>query len=169
MLIAAMNPCPCGYYNHPQNECNCPPGYVQKYLNRISGPLFDRIDIHIEVIPVPFKELSESRQSEKSEAVRERVMKARQVQEKRFEGMTGVHCNAQMSSKVLRKYCKLDAAGDAILKTAMEKMGLSARAFDRIIKVARTIADIEGQADIRSEHLAEAIHYRSLDRDNWGK
>ncbi|MCX6250688.1 MAG: YifB family Mg chelatase-like AAA ATPase [Bacteroidetes bacterium] len=169
MLIAAMNPCPCGYYNHPQTECQCGPGMVQKYLNKISGPLFDRIDIHIEVIPVPFRELNDARTSEKSDAIRERVIQARQIQEKRFEGIAGTHCNAQMSSKVLRKVCHLDDAGNAILKTAMEKLGLSARAYDRIIKVARTIADIDKQTDIKAEHMAEAIHYRSLDRDSWGK
>jgi magnesium chelatase family protein len=169
MLIAAMNPCPCGYYNHPKIECSCGPGNVQKYLNKISGPLFDRIDIHMEVIPVPFRELNDSRLSERSETIRERVIEARQIQEKRFEHMKGIYCNAQMSAKVLRKVCILDDAGNAILKNAMEKLGLSARAYDRILKVARTIADIDKQPDIRAEHLAEAIQYRSLDRDNWGK
>jgi len=169
MLIAAMNPCPCGYYNHPKIDCNCGPGNVQKYLSRISGPLFDRIDIHMEVIPVPFKDLNDARSSEKSESIRARVIEARQIQEKRFEGMKGVHCNAQMSAKLLRKICVLDDACNAILKNAMEKLGLSARAFDRILKVSRTIADIDKQPDIRAEHLAEAIQYRSLDRDNWGK
>lgn len=169
MLIAAMNPCPCGYYNHPKIECSCGPGNVQKYLNRISGPLFDRIDIHMEVIPVPFRELNDARLSERSETIRERVIEARQIQEKRFEHMKGIYCNAQMSAKVLRKVCILDDAGNAILKNAMEKLGFSARAYDRILKVARTIADIDKQQDIRAEHLAEAIQYRSLDRDNWGK
>ncbi len=169
MLVAAMNPCPCGYYNHPQVECSCGSGNVQKYLNKISAPLFDRIDIHIEVIPVPFKELSDSRNSEKSESIRKRVIEARQIQEKRFEGMKGVYCNAQMSARLLRKICRLDDASNLILKTAMERLGLSARAFDRIIKVARTIADIDKQTEIKAEHMAEAIHYRSLDRDNWGK
>jgi magnesium chelatase family protein len=169
MLIAAMNPCPCGYYNHPRIECSCGPGNVQKYLSRISGPLFDRIDIHMEVVPVPFKELNDARSSEMSESIRARVIEARQIQENRFEGMKGIHCNAQMSAKVLRKICVLDDASNAILKNAMEKLGLSARAFDRILKVARTIADIDKQPDIRAEHLAEAIQYRSLDRDNWGK
>ena len=169
MLIAAMNPCPCGYYNHPRIECTCGAGNVQKYLSRISGPLFDRIDIHIEVIPVAFKDLNDSRTSEKSEAIRTRVMEARQVQEKRFEGFKGIYCNAQMNAKLLRKTCILDDACNAILKNAMEKLGLSARAFDRILKVSRTIADLEKGTDIRPEHLAEAINYRSLDRDNWGK
>ena len=169
MLIAAMNPCPCGYYNHPKIDCNCGPGNVQKYLSRISGPLFDRIDIHMEVIPVPFKELNDARPSEKSEIIRARVIEARHIQEKRFEGIKGVYCNAQMSAKILRKVCILDDACNAILKNAMEKLGLSARAFDRILKVSRTIADIDKQQDIRAEHLAEAIQYRSLDRDSWGK
>jgi magnesium chelatase family protein len=169
MLIAAMNPCPCGYYNHPHTECLCGPGNVQKYLNRISGPLFDRIDIHIEVIPVPFRELSSARASEKSDTIRERVIEARQIQERRFEGIAGTHCNAQMSSKLLRKLCRLDDACNAILKVAMEKLGLSARAFDRIIKVSRTIADIDKQPEIKAEHMAEAIQYRSLDRESWGK
>jgi magnesium chelatase family protein len=169
MLVAAMNPCPCGYYNHPRIECKCGAGYVQKYLSKISGPLFDRIDIHVEVIPVPFRELSDARPSEKSEAVRARVIEARQIQETRFEGIPGVYCNSQMSVKMLRKVCHLDDASNLLLKNAMEKLGLSARAFDRILKVSRTIADIDKQADIKAEHLAEAIQYRSLDRDNWGK
>jgi magnesium chelatase family protein len=169
MLVAAMNPCPCGYYNHPGIECKCGAGNVQKYLNRISGPMFDRIDIHVEVIPVPFRELSNARPSEKSESVRSRVIEARQVQEKRFEGYPGVHCNAQMPVKLLRKVCMLDEASNLLLKNAMEKLGLSARAFDRILKVSRTIADIDKEPDIQTSHLAEAIQYRSLDRDNWGK
>jgi len=169
MLVAAMNPCPCGYYNHPRIECKCGAGNVQKYLSKISGPMFDRIDIHVEVIPVPFRELSNARPSEKSESVRSRVIEARQIQEKRFEGFPGVYCNAQMSVKMLRKVCRLDDASNLLLKNAMEKLGLSARAFDRILKVSRTIADIDKQQDIRAEHLAEAIQYRSLDRDNWGK
>jgi magnesium chelatase family protein len=169
MLIAAMNPCPCGYYNHPKIECTCGAGFVQKYLNKISGPLFDRIDIHVEVIPVPFRELSDSRLSESSAAIRTRVIESRNIQEERFRDMTGIHCNAQMSAKVLRKICRLDEACTAILKTAMEKLGLSARAYDRILKVSRTIADLDKQPEIKAEHMAEAIQYRSLDRDNWGK
>lgn len=169
MLIAAMNPCPCGYYNHPKIECKCGAGNVQKYLSKISGPLFDRIDIHVEVVPVPFRELSDARPSEKSEIVRSRVIEARQIQEKRFKGMPGIYCNAQMSVKILRTVCHLDDASNLLLKNAMEKLGLSARAFDRILKVSRTIADIDKQPNIRAEHLAEAIQYRSLDRDNWGK
>jgi magnesium chelatase family protein len=169
MLVAAMNPCPCGYYNHPKIDCQCGSGVVQKYINKISGPLFDRIDIHIEVIPVPYKELSDIRQSEPSEVIRRRVISCRQIQEKRFEGVKGVYCNAQMSSHHLRKFCRLDESGHLILKNAMDKLGLSARAFDRILKLARTITDLEGSAEIRSEHLSEAINYRSLDRENWGK
>lgn len=169
MLVAAMNPCPCGYYNHPEKECSCGPGIVQKYLNRISGPLLDRIDIQVEVTPVPFKELSKIHNTEKSEFIRERVVKARQIQEKRFTGHQGVYCNAQMSSKMLRAYCKIDDTGLIILKNAMEKLGLSARAYDRILKVSRTIADLADSEDILTEHLAEAIHYRSLDRESWGR
>ena len=169
MLVAAMNPCPCGYYNHPDKECSCAPGIVQKYLNRISGPLLDRIDIQVEVTPVPFKELSKIQNAEKSENIRERVVKARQIQEKRFGDHQGIYCNAQMSSKMLRAFCKIDETGLIILKNAMEKLGLSARAYDRILKVARTIADLADTEDILTEHLAEAIHYRSLDRESWGR
>jgi len=169
MLVAAMNPCPCGYYNHPDQECVCAPGIVQKYLNKISGPLLDRIDIHIEVVPVAFRELATKSNSEKSQFVRERVVEARNIQEKRFEENDGVHANAQMNSKLLRKYCVIDEAGLELLKKAMEKLGLSARAYDRILKVSRTIADLEKSENIESNHLAEAIHYRSLDRDNWGR
>lgn len=167
MLVASMNPCPCGYYNHPEKDCMCSPGVVQKYLNRISGPLLDRIDIHIEVIPVPFEKLSETRVSETSAAIRERVVKARKVQEKRFADVKGVHSNAQMSAKLIRKYCVLDQTSQNLLKTAMEKLGLSARAYDRILKVSRTIADLEDSENILPAHIAEAIQYRSLDRDNW--
>jgi magnesium chelatase family protein len=167
MLVAAMNPCPCGYYNHPEKECVCPPGTVQKYLNKISGPLLDRIDIHIEVTPVSYGELSAERVSEKSEAVRERVMKAREIQQQRYMNSEGIHCNAQMNSKQLRDICRINDAGNQLLKTAMEKLGLSARAYDRILKVARTIADLEGASSIETSHLAEAIQYRSLDREGW--
>jgi len=166
MLVTSMNPCPCGFYNHPQKECVCAPGTVQKYLNRISGPLLDRIDIHVEVVPVAYGELSSERVSEKSESVRERVIKAREIQAKRFEG-SGIYCNAQMSSKQLKTYCKIDEAGHTLLKTAMEKLNLSARAYDRILKVSRTIADLAASENIGNQHLAEAINYRSLDRENW--
>ena len=168
MLVAAMNPCPCGYYNHPDHDCVCAPGIVQKYLNKISGPLLDRIDIHVEVVPVAFKELTEARTSEKSDAVRERVVQARQIQEERYEEKRGIYCNAQMSSRQLREICKIDEAGHILLKNAMEKLSLSARAYDRILKVSRTIADLDGSPGIRTDHLAEAIHYRSLDRESWG-
>ena len=166
MLVAAMNPCPCGYYNHPDKDCVCAPGVVQKYLNKVSGPLLDRIDIHIEVTPVPFSELSAERPSEKSAVMRERVIAARQVQQDRYTGKK-IHCNAQMGSKELREICRIDAAGKALLEKAMERLGLSARAYDRILKVARTIADMAASPDIRTEHLAEAIQYRSLDREGW--
>ncbi len=168
MLVAAMNPCPCGYYNHPDKECVCAPGVVQKYLNKISGPLLDRIDIQVEVVPVPFRELSDARTNERSSDIRERVVVARKIQEDRYLNSKGIHSNAQMTSKMLRNICKLDEAGHQLLKNAMEKLSLSARAYDRILKVSRTIADLDGSAGIRTEHLAEAIHYRSLDRETWG-
>ncbi len=167
MLVASMNPCPCGYYNHPEKDCVCAPGIVQKYLNKVSGPLLDRIDIHIEVTPVPFKELSSIRESEKSEVIRERVVVARQIQEKRYQQIEGIYCNAQITSKLLRTFCKIDDVGQNLLKTAMDRLNLSARAYDRILKVSRTIADLDNSKDINNEHLAEAIHYRSLDRENW--
>lgn len=167
MLISSMNPCPCGFYNHPEKECLCPPGTVQKYLNKISGPLMDRIDIHIEVTPVSFDELADRKPAEKSASIRERVIKARKIQTERYLTNEGMHCNAQMSSKMLRTYCQVQEAGQKLMKVAMEKLGLSARAYDRILKVARTIADLEESANIETHHLAEAIQYRSLDRDNW--
>jgi magnesium chelatase family protein len=167
MLIASMNPCPCGHYNHPEKDCVCPPGTVQKYLNKISGPLLDRIDIHVEVTPVSYNELAAERFSEKSLAVRERVVKAREIQDARFVEQEGIHCNAQILSKQLREVCKIDEAGNQLLKTAMERLGLSARAYDRILKVARTIADLDGSNTIETSHLAEAIQYRSLDREGW--
>jgi magnesium chelatase family protein len=167
MLVASMNPCPCGYYNHPEKDCVCAPGIVQKYLNKISGPLLDRIDIHVEVTPVPFKELSSIREAEKSSTIRERVVSARKIQEDRYKNMEGIYCNAQITSKLLRTICKIDDTGQNLLKTAMDKLSLSARAYDRILKVARTIADLDSSEDIKTDHLAEAIHYRSLDRENW--
>ena len=168
MLVASMNPCPCGYYNHPTKECVCAPGVVQKYLNKISGPLLDRIDIHLEVVPVPFRKLSEMGSSENSEAVRERVLRARKIQEKRFAEHQGIYANAQMTSKLIREYVVLDNESNNLIKNAMDRLGLSARAYDRILKVARTIADLEGQENVQADHLSEAIHYRSLDRENWG-
>ena len=167
MLVASMNPCPCGFYNHPEKQCVCGPGIVQKYLNRVSGPLLDRIDIHLEVTPVPFKELTSQKSGEKSEKVRERVVKARKIQAARFQGRDEIYSNSQMSSKMLRSVCELTEDGSSLLKTAMERLGLSARAYDRILKVARTIADLDASENIRTEHLAEAIQYRSLDRDGW--
>lgn len=167
MLVAAMNPCPCGYYNHPEKVCVCTPGMRQKYLNRISGPLLDRIDLHIEVVPVSFDKLTAPRASEASAVVRERVMRAREKQIQRFAGEKGVYSNAQMSRKMLEKYCQTNPEGKALLKTAMEKLGLSARAYDRILKVARTIADLEGSEQVQNNHIAEAIQYRNLDRENW--
>lgn len=167
MLVASMNPCPCGYYNHPDRECVCGPGVVQKYLSRISGPLLDRIDIHIEIVPVPFEKLSEMKDAETSEEVRNRVMKARQIQELRFKDVDGVYCNAQMSSKQQRTFAPTDKASAELLKNAMQRLNLSARAYDRIIKVARTIADLEDSENILSNHIAEAINYRNLDREGW--
>ncbi|MDH6356424.1 YifB family Mg chelatase-like AAA ATPase [Parabacteroides sp. PF5-9] len=168
MLIASMNPCPCGYYNHPERNCLCSPGAVQKYMNRISGPLLDRIDIQIEIIPVPFEKISEQRSSEPSALVRERVLNARIIQEKRFEKYKGIYCNAQMTTKLLHTYAVPDEEGLQLLKNAMERLSLSARAYDRILKVSRTIADLETSEHIQPSHLAEAIHYRNLDREGWG-
>jgi magnesium chelatase family protein len=167
MLIAAMNPCPCGYYNHPEKDCMCGPGVVHKYLSRVSGPLLDRIDLHVEVTPVSYDELAHHQPEEGSKEIRERVVKTRLIQEKRFILREGIHCNAQMESSDVRTFCKIDESGSAILKTAMDKLGLSARAYDRIIKVARTIADLEGALEIETQHLAEAINFRSLDREGW--
>jgi magnesium chelatase family protein len=167
MLIASMNPCLCGFYNHPEKECTCPPGAVQKYLNKISGPLLDRIDLHVEVTPVNFSELSSDRLAEKSGDIRDRVIKARDIQTERFGNKPELHANAQMSPQMVRDVCKIDIAGQTLLKKAMEKLGLSARAYDRILKVSRTIADLAGSEEIKLEHLAEAIHFRSLDREGW--
>ena len=167
MLVASMNPCPCGYYNHPTKPCVCNPGQVQKYLNKISGPLLDRIDIQIEIVPVPFEKISEQRQGESSAAIRQRVIKARQIQEERFACYPGTYCNAQMTSKQLSAFAQPETKGLSLLKSAMERLNLSARAYDRILKVSRTIADLEGSGQIKPEHLAEAISYRNLDRENW--
>ncbi len=167
MLIASMNPCPCGFYNHPDRECTCPPGTVQKYLNKISGPLLDRIDLHVEVTPVAFSELSDIRPQQNSATIRDRVIKARDIQSERYKDNNGVYCNAQMSSKMLKEICVINTVGANLLRAAMEKLNLSARAYDRILKVSRTIADLSASADIKPEHLAEAIQYRSLDREGW--
>ena len=167
MLVASMNPCPCGFHNHPEKDCVCPPGVVQKYLNKISGPLLDRIYIHIEVPPVNFDELSDERRSEMSTEVRKRVMEAREIQVKRYERSVDIHCNSEMSKQMIRQYFSITEDGQALLKTAMEKLGLSARAYDRILKVSRTIADLDNSPTIDTPHLAEAIQYRSLDRTDW--
>jgi magnesium chelatase family protein len=167
MLVASMNPCPCGFYNHPEKACVCAPGVVQKYLNKISGPLLDRIDLHVEVTPVPFSELSQAPAKEKSEDIRKRVIKARTIQSKRFKSKTGIYNNAQLKTKDLQSICALDDVCNQLLKTAMERLGLSARAYDRILKVARTIADLDNSERIQSSHVAEAIQYRSLDRSGW--
>lgn len=167
MLIASMNPCPCGYYNHPEKQCTCAPGTVHKYLNKISGPLLDRIDLHVEVTPVPFSQLTSELPQETSETIRERVIAARQIQTGRFAEHPGIYSNAQMGSGLLKEICVINTAGMNLLKTAMQKLNLSARAYDRILKVSRTIADLAGSESIRAEYLAEAIQYRTLDREGW--
>ncbi|MDO6392462.1 YifB family Mg chelatase-like AAA ATPase [Pontibacter sp. BT731] len=167
MLIASMNPCPCGFYNHPEKECVCAPGLVQRYLNKVSGPLLDRIDLHVEVTPVTFDEMTATRKSEDSETIRERVVRARELQRERFNDFDGIHSNAMMPSQMVKEICQISDAGRTLLKTAMERLGLSARAYDRILKVSRTIADLADSDEIKIEHLAEAIQYRSLDRDGW--
>ncbi|MCM1225379.1 MAG: YifB family Mg chelatase-like AAA ATPase [Lachnospiraceae bacterium] len=169
MLIASMNPCPCGYYNHPTKECSCPPGAVQKYFSKISGPLLDRIDMHIEVVPVELEKITCMQEAEPSSCIRERVIRARSVQTERFKNYPGIYCNAQMTPALLKKYCPLDSDCLSLLKTAMQKFGLSARAYDRIIKLSRTIADLAHCEKILPGHLAEAIRYRSLDKESWGR
>ena len=168
MFVASMNPCPCGYYNHPTKACTCNPGQVQRYLNKISGPLLDRIDIQCEIVPVPFEKISDERPGEPSAAIRERVIAARKIQEERFKDEEGIYCNAQMTPKLIAKYAVLDETSLAMLKTAMSRFNLSARAYDRILKVARTIADLGGSENIQFQHIAEAIGYRNLDRESWG-
>ncbi|WP_149241138.1 YifB family Mg chelatase-like AAA ATPase [Dyadobacter sp. 32] len=167
MLIASMNPCPCGYYNHPEKECVCGPGVVQKYLNKISGPLLDRIDLHVEVTPVSFDQIASTRRSESSEQIRERVIRAREIQTARFKDKKEIYSNAMMPPELVKEICQISDPGKALLRTAMDRLGLSARAYDRILKVSRTIADLAGSDDIKVEHLAEAIQYRSLDRESW--
>lgn len=167
MLIASMNPCPCGYYNHPSHPCVCNSGQIQRYLNKISGPLLDRIDIQIEIVPVPFEKIASQETGEPSSAIRERVIHARQIQTERFASVPGIHCNAQMNSKLLRQYAQPDSHGLELLRNAMTRFNLSARAYDRILKVARTIADLDNSPHIQPRHLAEAISYRNLDRENW--
>jgi magnesium chelatase family protein len=167
MLVASMNPCPCGYFNHPEKECVCGPGTVQRYLSKISGPLLDRIDLHVEVVPVSFDEMTANRKTETSEEIRERVVRARAIQSERFKNHVSIYCNAMMPSNMVKDICQIDETGKALLKNAMERLGLSARAYDRILKVSRTVADLNGDEKIATEHLAEAIQYRSLDRDGW--
>ncbi len=169
MFVAAMNPCPCGNYNHPTIACTCKPFEVQNYLNKVSGPLMDRIDLHVEVVPVSHEELASKKPVERSVDIRKRVVTARELQKLRFMSHDNIFCNAQMTSRMVRQYCLIDEAGQQVLKNAMDRLGLSARAYDRILKVARTIADLDGSPDIELGHLSEAINYRSLDRDNWGK
>lgn len=167
MLVASMNPCPCGYYNHPEKECVCPPGSVKKYLNKISGPLLDRIDIHMEIIPVSFEDLNNKPIGETSEVIRNRVIHARKIQEERYKEEVSIYCNAQMNSKLLRKHAKLDEECKNLIEMAMKKLNLSARAYDRILKVSRTIADLDHSENIEIKHISEAITYRNLDRDGW--
>lgn len=167
MLVSSMNPCPCGYYNHPDKDCVCSQGVVQKYLNKISGPLLDRIDIQIEIVPVPFDKISKSELAEHSTSIRERVIKAREIQALRFTDEDTIHCNAQMTPQLMRKYATPDEAGLQLLKTAMDRFNLSARAYDRILKVSRTIADLDSSENVLPKHIAEAINYRNLDRENW--
>lgn len=169
MLVAAMNPCPCGYYNHPTIECTCAPGAVHKYLNKVSGPLMDRIDLHIEVTPLSHEELASKKMGEPSAVIRQRVIAARKIQEERYKNHPGIHCNAQMNTQLFRQYCEIDQPCQDLMKRAMDKLGLSARAYDRILKVARTIADLDASPSITTTHLSEAINFRSLDRDSWGR
>jgi magnesium chelatase family protein len=167
MLVASMNPCPCGFYNHPEKQCVCGPGVVQRYLSRVSGPLLDRIDLHVEVVPVSFDEMTANRKVETSTEIRERVITARELQSQRFTDQKNIYCNAMMPSNMVKETCLINEAGKTLMKTAMERLGLSARAYDRILKVSRTIADLANADEIKTEHLAEAIQYRSLDREGW--
>lgn len=169
MFVASMNPCPCGYYNDPTHHCVCTPGQIQRYMNKISGPLLDRIDIQIEITPVPFKDISRAAPGESSDAIRERVIKARHIQEQRFRECKGIHCNAQMSERMIHQYAEPDEAGIEMLRMAMERLNLSARAYNRILKVARTIADLDASENVLPQHLAEAISYRNLDRSDWAE
>ena len=169
MLVASMNPCPCGYHGDATHQCVCTPGQIQRYMNKISGPLLDRIDLHVEVQAVPFSQLSKMKPGEPSANIRERVIKARQIQEERFSSFKGIHCNAQMTEKMLHQFAEPDAQSLDMLRTAMERMKLSARAYSRILKVARTIADLEGSEKVQAQHIAEAIGYRNLDRSDWAE
>ncbi|MBS1603565.1 MAG: YifB family Mg chelatase-like AAA ATPase, partial [Bacteroidetes bacterium] len=177
ILLASMNPCPCGYYNHPDRECTCPPGAVSKYLNKISGPLLDRIDLHVEVVPVPYELLGQQRRGESSLQIRQRVMTAREIQRLRYESSTvrdpagrkqaAIFSNAQISSRLIHNFCRIDAAGERLLYDAMRKLKLSARAHDHILKISRTIADLAASENINNDHLAEAIQFRGLDKEGW--
>ena len=167
MMVASMNPCPCGYHHHPTHACVCTPAQITRYMNKISGPLMDRIDIQVEVENVPFEDIAKAPKGEPSESIRERVVRARKIQEERFKSHKGIHCNAQMTTSLLQQYAVLDDASMEQLRTAMRRLNLSARAYDRILKVSRTIADLEGAEHIQRQHVAEAIGYRNLDRDNW--
>ena len=169
MLVASMNPCPCGYYGDPTHNCACTPGQIQRYMHKISGPLLDRIDLHCEISQVPFSELSKMKAGEPSEKIRERVIKARQIQEARFKDFKGIHCNAQMTERMLHQFAEPDAASMDMLRMAMERLKLSARAYSRILKVARTIADLDNSESVQSQHIAEAIGYRNLDRGDWAE
>ena len=169
MFVASMNPCPCGYYGDPTHTCACTPGQIQRYMNKISGPLLDRIDIQCEIQPVPFEEISKAEPGEPSEAIRKRVIAARKIQEERFKSMPKIHCNAQMTERMIHQYATPDEAGINLLRTAMSRLNLSARAYNRILKVARTIADLDNSLEVKSPHLAEAIGYRNLDRGDWAE
>ena len=169
MLVASMNPCPCGYYGDPTHHCVCTPGQIQRYMNKISGPLLDRIDIHCEIQAVPFSELSQMQPGEPSEKIRERVIAARKIQEERFKPFKGIHCNAMMTERMLHQFAEPDAVSIDMLRMAMERLKLSARAYSRILKVARTIADLAGSEQVQSMHIAEAIGYRNLDRGDWAE
>lgn len=169
MLVAAMNPCPCGYYNDPTRECTCRPGQIQRYMSKISGPLMDRIDIQLEVQPVPVKELNRAPEGESSAAIRERVVRARAIQTERFKDEPGIHCNAQMNTRLLHRFVTLDEEATTVMERVMDSLGLSARAYERILKVARTIADLDGSEQVTKPHIAEAVSYRNLDRSTWGE
>ena len=169
MFVASMNPCPCGYYGDPTHRCVCSPGQIQRYMNKISGPLLDRIDIQTEITPVPFSDISRAEPGEPSASIRGRVIAARHIQEQRFKACRGIHCNAQMTERMIHEYAEPDAAGISMLRMAMERLSLSARAYNRILKVARTIADLEGSLAVQTHHLAEAIGYRNLDRGDWAE
>ena len=169
MFVASMNPCPCGYYGDPTHTCACTPGQIQRYMNKISGPLLDRIDIQCEIQPVPFEEISKAEPGEPSEAIRKRVIAARKIQEERFKSMPKIHCNAQMTERMIHQYATPDEAGINLFRTAMSRLNLSARAYNRILKVARTIADLDNSPEVKSPHLAEAIGYRNLDRGDWAE